>query len=491
MGKIQRKSVKVPYRTRYNFEKEFNIRSFDTLIFRCEDTYLDNRDLAYLSIDVFKDPDTGLNMARIVEYYSGIDSVRNYISYGAEDAYNHDQMKSFLFEIQKRCKDFTNFYASDKRFNILKNHTGGIQLTNIGKDQEFEKRYEDKVDKKMEEDLDKLIEEELDKLIEDAVVVDEDDLDEPLPKQEPVKVETTKEDGMVTVKIQRPKAVGLEGQLQDMVFSVLESDFTTQTIRNKMVELGLDPERKEIVVTNPKGQSTVITDQHYLFEDVLMAISAKVNIALVGPAGSGKTTLVANIAKSLDLPFYSKSVSAQTGTHEFFGYQDANGKYVKTLFREAYENGGVFLLDEFDAGNPNVLASMNQATANGGCAFADGMITKHADFTVVMAGNTFGHGATTEYVGRNAIDKATLDRFAFFTMNYDEDLEKSISTNKSWCNKVQALRKKAAERKIKTIISPRATFMGERLLAVGMKMDRVMDTVIYKGLNEKEIKLLK
>mgnify|MGYP000255352114 FL=1 len=484
MAMIQRKTVKVPYRTRYNFAKEFTIRSFNTLIFKCEDVETPGLDLVYLSIDVFKDPDTGLNMAKIVEYYSGIPTVKNYIEYGAEDTYSHDSMKYFLFEIQKRCKEFSCDYGPEEKTAYLNSDTSGIQYTKIGKN----KVDEDKV---TVDEFDKAMEEGLDKMIEDAIIIDEEDLDEPLPRDEPVKVETTKKDGMVTVKIQRPKAVGLEGQLQDMVFSVLESDFTTQTIRNKMIELGLDPERKEIVVTNPKGKSTVMKDQHYLFEDVLMAISAKVNIALVGPAGSGKTTLVANIAKSLGLPFYSKSVSAQTGTHEFFGYQDANGKYVRTLFREAYENGGVFLLDEFDAGNPNVLASMNQATANGGCAFADGMIAKHADFTVVMAGNTFGHGATTEYVGRNAIDKATLDRFAFFTMNYDEDLEKNISSNKSWCKKVQALRKKATERKIKTIISPRATFMGERLLAVGMKMDRVMDTVIYKGLNEKEIKLLK
>ena len=310
------------------------------------------------------------------------------------------------------------------------------------------------------------------------------------PKKEEMKVVKEQVQEVKAVKIERPKAVGLEGQLQDIVFNVLESEFTTQTLQNKMLELGLEPNRTEITVKKFDGTKTTVTDQHYKFEQILQCVSAKVNIALVGPAGSGKTTVVRNVAKSLDLPFYSKSVSAQTGTHEFFGYQDANGNYVRTLFREAYENGGVFLLDEFDAGNPNVLASMNQATANGECAFADGMIKKHEDFIVVMAGNTFGHGATTEYVGRNKIDSATLDRFAFIEFDYDENLELKLSTNKEWCKKVQEIRAKVVAKKIKTIVSPRATFMGQDLLKAGMPMKTVLEVVIYKGLTQGEIKLL-
>tara|TARA_R110002020_G_scaffold218594_3_gene426494 strand:+ start:3552 stop:4808 length:1257 start_codon:yes stop_codon:yes gene_type:complete len=310
------------------------------------------------------------------------------------------------------------------------------------------------------------------------------------PKKEEMKVVKEQVQEVKSVKIERPKAVGLEGQLQDIVFNVLESEFTTQTLQNKMLELGLEPNRTEITVKKFDGTKTTVTDQHYKFEQILQCVSAKVNIALVGPAGSGKTTVVRNVAKSLDLPFYSKSVSAQTGTHEFFGYQDANGNYVRTLFREAYENGGVFLLDEFDAGNPNVLASMNQATANGECAFADGMIKKHEDFIVVMAGNTFGHGATTEYVGRNKIDSATLDRFAFIEFDYDENLELKLSTNKEWCKKVQEIRAKVVAKKIKTIVSPRATFMGQDLLKAGMPMKTVLEVVIYKGLTQGEIKLL-
>lgn len=309
--------------------------------------------------------------------------------------------------------------------------------------------------------------------------------------EEPKEVKETPKAKKVSVKLKRPESVGLEAQLQGIVYDALESDFTTQTLQNKMVELGIEPNRTEVIVTTPKGAVKNTGVQHMEFKNILAILSAKVNLALVGPAGSGKTTSIKEVAKALDLPFYSKSVSAQTGTHEFFGYQDANGKYVRTLFREAYENGGVFLLDEFDAGNPNVLASMNQATANGECAFADGMITKHEDFVIVMAGNTFGHGATSEYVGRNAIDKATLDRFAFLYFDYDETFERSLATNKSWCEEVQRIRKNVRTKKVKAIVSPRATFDGAKLLSAGLSVEKVKELLIFKGLTKDEVNLIK
>ena len=160
------------------------------------------------------------------------------------------------------------------------------------------------------------------------------------------------------------------------------------------------------------------------------------------------------------------------------------------MFREKYENGGVFLLDEFDAGNPNVLAALNQATANGHCPFPDKMIEKHKDFIIVMAGNTFGGGGTIDYVGRNKIDAATLDRFAFIYIDYDEILEKALSSNEAWCTRVQRYRARVIEKKVRTIISPRATFNGEKLLSAGLPLETVEQMIIFKGLTDDERNLI-
>lgn len=306
-------------------------------------------------------------------------------------------------------------------------------------------------------------------------------------------VSVTVEPSREQFKMKSTPKVGLEAQIYDITVDAINDKSTTnyikETTQKYLDDNGIKPNVTEIVIKNVDYEMNVGT-QHFQFETIMQVISARVPLALVGPAGSGKTRVVENVASALNLNFYSKSVTAQTGVHEFFGYMNANGEYVSTLFREAYEEGGVFLLDEFDAGNPNVLAALNQATANGSAAFADKMVEKHEDFLIVMAGNTYGHGATTEYVGRNKIDAATLDRFAFVTFEYDENLEMQISPNTEWTKKVQRIRAEVAKKKIKTIISPRASINGGKLLATGMSEKMVIELTITKGLNKDEIALL-
>lgn len=159
--------------------------------------------------------------------------------------------------------------------------------------------------------------------------------------------------------------------------------------------------------------------RHANYPALLRCVAARVNVWLVGPAGSGKTSAAENVARDLGLKFYSKSVGPQTSESALLGYQDANGRTVRTLLREAFEHGGVFLLDEVDAGNPGVLVVVNNLTANGSCAFPDAVVKKHPDFVLIAGANTIGQGADRQYVGRSQIDAATLDRFANLLWDYD------------------------------------------------------------------------
>ena len=68
--------------------------------------------------------------------------------------------------------------------------------------------------------------------------------------------------------------------------------------------------------------------QHICFETVYRVIAAGCSPFLVGPAGSGKSTILAQVANAMNLGFYPMSVNALTSDYNIIGYNDANGKYV-------------------------------------------------------------------------------------------------------------------------------------------------------------------
>ena len=164
------------------------------------------------------------------------------------------------------------------------------------------------------------------------------------------------------------------------------------------------------------------------------------------------------------------------------GFIDAGGRCVRTQFREAYENGGVFLLDEVDGCHPAALLALNAALANGYCDFPDGQVKRHKDCVIIAAANTWGQGATHEYVGRAKLDAASLDRFVMMAWEYDEDLERETCGNEAWARKVQTWRRSIMSKGIKAILSPRASYDGASLLANGFSEADVIELVVKKGL---------
>lgn len=228
--------------------------------------------------------------------------------------------------------------------------------------------------------------------------------------------------------------------------------------------------------------------QHFQFPTLLKAMQARtadgyrLNIWLVGPAGTGKTTAAKKCAEALGLDFYfTGSIDTE---YKLLGFVDAQGRCIKTAFRKAYTEGGVFLFDECDSSLPPALLAFNAALANGECAFPDGVLDRHKDFVCIAAANTWGLGATSDYVGRLKADAAFLDRFAQLEWAVDESLELATVGNDAWVKKVQSWRRQAREKGIKVVISPRASYFGASLLATGMDEKQVVAMTVRKALTE-------
>lgn len=271
----------------------------------------------------------------------------------------------------------------------------------------------------------------------------------------------------------------------DIKLNKLEKDIDVSTARLGRIQ--------DAVVRKSIGAKTNVNfgAQHVSFETVYRVIASGCSPFLVGPAGSGKSTILTQVAMAMDLPFYPMSVNSLTSDYNIIGYNDANGKYVPTIFRKAYENGGIFSFEEIDAGNPNVLTVINNAMSQNKYAFPDKIVEKHPKFIMAASGNTYGTGANIQYVGRNPLDAATLDRFAMVYTDYDVRLEDMLCTNKEWLNYVHAVRRAVNEYQIKLVVGTRAVINGEKLLNAGLSRAVVEKIVLFKGLPQADVEKIR
>ena len=58
--------------------------------------------------------------------------------------------------------------------------------------------------------------------------------------------------------------------------------------------------------------------EHIKYQSTKTLVENNIPVLLFGPAGTGKTTIAMHIAKDLDLPFYSLSMTKQTTVNAIF-----------------------------------------------------------------------------------------------------------------------------------------------------------------------------
>jgi cobaltochelatase CobS len=253
------------------------------------------------------------------------------------------------------------------------------------------------------------------------------------------------------------------------------------------------------------GNSPSLKLVHESYHTTLIHAHARIAPFLVGPAGCGKTTIAEQISKEMDVPFYY--TGAVESSFMLRGFRDSHGQVQHTPFRTAYEKGGVFLFDELDASDPQAIVSLHAAMDNGVLDAPDGMIPMHKDFILLAAGNTWGHGATLNYIGRTALDGATLDRYSFIPVGYDPKLEAAMAgenleptprpeikkielsdeQKQAWRILVQQARVSCDELKLQHIVSSRPIVNGLKLLAYGLSVEDVFRYQVLKGLPEGDI----
>jgi len=298
-----------------------------------------------------------------------------------------------------------------------------------------------------------------------------------------------------------PLAQAIAQAIQPYMEQKLDEDQVQELIEKNSSANG------KIIIENKERVSVKIDRQHFKFELLLKVASTGVNPMLVGPAGTGKTHASKSLAEALQLSFDAFSVSPMTSKADLFGYKDANGNYHSTALVRQFTFGGVCLGDELDAGNAGALTGINMATANGMMATPEGMKERHDDFIFIACANTYGQGANRQYVGRNQLDSATLDRFAFIDWGYDESIEameaglkKSAPkfdimqggevTPEAWFERATKVRHAVDKLQVRHVVG-RAVRNGIKLCQAGIGLDHLDSMLLWRGLSEDQVSMIK
>ena len=284
-------------------------------------------------------------------------------------------------------------------------------------------------------------------------------------------------------------------QLADLLSGLVSAP---EVDEERLIELIKEHAHHTTTVEIKKSKkSTKIEGAHKSLKTVIDWLSMGEHVYAYGPAGSGKTTLAEQAAEALGLDFYK--TGAVYTKYELVGFVDATGSYHTTGFREAFEKGGLYLQDEMDSSAAEALVAMNDALSNGSYAFPDSPkpVKRHADFIVMGSANTLGKGADLQYVGRNPLDAATRNRYMNVHVQYDLDVERTMSTStlkqygdaakqaelqaafEPLYHEIKSARALIDERRFGIVLSPRDTVRVAKAVAAGMPAEAIRDEIIY------------
>lgn len=288
-------------------------------------------------------------------------------------------------------------------------------------------------------------------------------------------------------------------ELLKIVRNEVEKSGYKESVRKEIseeVEKIISEEKKKlnlptIHIINLHGEEIGRTDAehfHEKFEEILGLVNMDEPVMLIGPAGSGKNYSIAQVSKALNKHMYYTN----NASNEFklTGFIDAGGNYRDTEFYKAFKNGGVFFLDEIDNSDPSALIVINSALANGYMAFPHETIDRHPDFRMVAAANTWGRGSDFQYVGRNALDASTLDRFDNVFFDYDMALEEKLYPNDSVLDFMWAFRDAVEKSRIPHIVSTRGIGKVYKKEISGFSPETTLRVNVIRNLSQDDLNVI-
>jgi len=398
------------------------------------------------------------------------------------------KLYSFVFPGSGRALEFTNE-------ELKRSLRTGLHATSADRHAEVERRVIENGDEEKERPVIRTADPELERLIEEQDRADQIEYEQQQQQQQQQRVE------------QLTEPTGETGILDKIVHDIARHVAGETINETRVREIAVEEAQKnarsvvhriEIAGREPREIPGM---KHPVFERVLRIVSRGLHVYLTGPAGTGKSTLAEQVADALDIPFASISCHPQMTATALFGYQTADGTYLPTAWRNIFEHGGVFCVDEMDNANSSLMSALNQSLANSIAAFPDGMVKRSSEIPtiVVGTGNTFGTGPDAMYVGRQAQDGALRTRFYTIEVPVDEVLERHMidstgcpsTVADKWHDIIRSARKAVDTLGMRVIVSPRHAMYGAEGLVSGETFEQVAQATFLAGVpSEQAAKIL-
>lgn len=279
----------------------------------------------------------------------------------------------------------------------------------------------------------------------------------PAPTATPAPVQPPATSAPATMSPVAPVASGFDALIAGVVSQLVESRIAE--LEAKVASTPAGPAVIHVTVNNGDPRPLSAARAHSSLKSLLPLAGIvspvtrkRLNLMLVGPAGTGKTTLAEQIAESYGVPFCTVNGSAGLTEGKLIGTMTPNLATGEMIYRPSelvrcYRDGGVFLMDEIDANDENVMLSVNNLIDATKWQAPNGeWIPRHPDFFLISAANTFGLGANRLYSGRTQLDAAFLDRWFQVEVAYDVELEKVLCATSEIVRRIHAARDVLASR---------------------------------------------
>lgn len=286
---------------------------------------------------------------------------------------------------------------------------------------------------------------------------------------------------------------GTMGSFEAGIYSMV-SAILNGCVDEKLAEIFKDyviahPQTQTVRLVHPVTGNQTNGIRHKVFDEVRIFLELKEKVLLVGPAGTGKSEICKQIADFLGIKYHV--ISMVSNEYQLTGYVDAYGVYHSTPFYEWATQGGMLILEEVDSYEANPLLVVNNAFSNREFVFPNGeRVIIPEDACVVACANTWGLGASMEYVGRNQLDASTRNRFGYMVkVDYDPRIEEAQTDDNDLLDFARLFRKKCEEYGIHHITSYRnIRALSKAREYVGEKV--ALETALLQNLEPDDVSMM-